>query len=260
MRVQAQKTAPRSRTCWRPWCHRRRSDGLALLLASNDSGRLSRAAASSLRRRRSGLRLRRVRRNVAGYCSASGDYMMPDQGHHHRLHLLGDRRLPRRRHHRLAARHSSTQPRHALDELRRLRPLHTSAVIFAFGGNVLIGTSLYVVQRTCHARLPGRWAPWFVGWGYQLFIVIAGTGYPLASPGRSTRTRMVPDLCADDRLGCVPARFPRHPRAAQGATLYVANWFYLAFIVTIAMLHVVNNLTIRELVEPQELHCLLGCP
>ena len=47
----------------------------------------------------------------------------------------------------------------------RLRPLHTSAVIFAFGGNVLIGTSLYVVQRTCHARLPGRWAPWFVVWG-----------------------------------------------------------------------------------------------
>ena len=61
----------------------------------------------------------------------------------------------------------------------RLRPLHTSAVIFAFGGNVLIATSLYVVQRTCHARMPGRWAPWFVVWGYQLFIVIAGTGYLL---------------------------------------------------------------------------------
>ncbi len=61
----------------------------------------------------------------------------------------------------------------------RLRPLHTSAVIFAFGGNVLIGTSLYVVQRTSHARLAGRWAPWFVVWGYQLFIAIAGTGYLL---------------------------------------------------------------------------------
>ena len=52
----------------------------------------------------------------------------------------------------------------------RLRPLHTSAVIFAFGGNVLLATSFYVVQRTCHARLAGRWAPWFVVWGYQLFI------------------------------------------------------------------------------------------
>src|SRR5436190_775333 len=55
----------------------------------------------------------------------------------------------------------------------RLRPLHTSAVIFAFGGNVLIGTSFYVVQRTCHARLAGRWAPYFVVWAFQLFIAIA---------------------------------------------------------------------------------------
>jgi cytochrome c oxidase cbb3-type subunit I len=59
----------------------------------------------------------------------------------------------------------------------RLRPLHTSAVIFAFGGNVLIATSFYVVQRTCRARLGlGAWA-WFVFWGYQLFIVLAATGY-----------------------------------------------------------------------------------
>src|SRR5690606_10589828 len=61
----------------------------------------------------------------------------------------------------------------------RMRPLHTSAVIFAFGGNALIATSFYVVQRTCHARLAGRWAPYFVVWGYQLFIVIAATGYLL---------------------------------------------------------------------------------
>ena len=52
----------------------------------------------------------------------------------------------------------------------RLRPLHTSAVIFAFGGNALIATSFYVVQRTCRARLFGGIAPWFVFWGYQLFI------------------------------------------------------------------------------------------
>ena len=61
----------------------------------------------------------------------------------------------------------------------RLRPLHTSAVIFAFGGNVLIGTSFYVVQRTSHARLAGDLSPWFVVLGYNLFIVIAGTGYLL---------------------------------------------------------------------------------
>ena len=52
----------------------------------------------------------------------------------------------------------------------RLRPVHTSAVIFAFGGNALIATSFYVVQRTCRARLAGKWSPWFVFWGYQLFI------------------------------------------------------------------------------------------
>ena len=61
----------------------------------------------------------------------------------------------------------------------RMRPLHTSAVIFAFGGNVLIASSFYVVQRTCRARLVGDIAPWFVVLGYNFFIVIAGTGYLL---------------------------------------------------------------------------------
>ena len=61
----------------------------------------------------------------------------------------------------------------------RLRPLHTSAVIFAFGGNVLLATSFYVVQRTCRVRLAGDLAPWFVVIGYNFFILIAGTGYLL---------------------------------------------------------------------------------
>ncbi len=62
----------------------------------------------------------------------------------------------------------------------RLRPVHTSAVIFAFGGNALIGTSLYVVQRTCRARLfGGEEMGWFLFWGYQFFIVMAALGYVL---------------------------------------------------------------------------------
>ena len=61
----------------------------------------------------------------------------------------------------------------------RLSPLHTSAVIFAFGGNALIATSFYVVQRTCKTRLALGNLAWFVFWGYQLFIVLAGTGYIL---------------------------------------------------------------------------------
>ncbi|WP_439105407.1 cbb3-type cytochrome c oxidase subunit I, partial [Celeribacter marinus] len=59
----------------------------------------------------------------------------------------------------------------------RLRPLHTSAVIFAFGGNALIATSFYVVQRTSAVRLWGGNLAWFVFWGYNLFIVLAATGY-----------------------------------------------------------------------------------
>jgi cytochrome c oxidase cbb3-type subunit 1 len=61
----------------------------------------------------------------------------------------------------------------------RMRPLHTSAVIFAFGGNALIATSFYVVQRTSRARLFGGDLAWFVFWGYQLFIIMAATGYLL---------------------------------------------------------------------------------
>lgn len=60
----------------------------------------------------------------------------------------------------------------------RLRPLHTSAAIFAFGGNALFATSLYVVQRTCRAPLwGGPSLASFLFWGYQVFIVLAGTGY-----------------------------------------------------------------------------------
>src|SRR5262249_36555065 len=61
----------------------------------------------------------------------------------------------------------------------RLRPLHTSAVIFAFGGNVLVASSFYVVQKTCRTRIAGELAPWFVVLGYNFFILIAGTGYLL---------------------------------------------------------------------------------
>src|SRR5947208_11340424 len=61
----------------------------------------------------------------------------------------------------------------------RIRPLHTSAVIFAFGGNVLIATSFYVVQRTSRARLAGDISPWFVVLGYNFFILLAGTCYLL---------------------------------------------------------------------------------
>jgi cytochrome c oxidase cbb3-type subunit 1 len=126
----------------------------------------------------------------------------------------------------------------------RLRPLHTSAVIFAFGGNVLIATSFYVVQRTCRARrLAGDLAPWFVLLGYNFFIVIAGTGYLLGiTQGQGIcRAGMVCRSLADHRLGHLSPGLPRHDPARKEPHIYVANWFYLAFIITIAVLHLGNN-------------------
>jgi cytochrome c oxidase cbb3-type subunit I len=128
----------------------------------------------------------------------------------------------------------------------RLRPLHTSAVIFAFGGNVLLATSFFVVQRTCHARLAGRWSPWFVVWGYQLFITIAGTGYLLGVT--QSKEYAEPEWYADILLTVVWVAyllvFLGTLAKRKEPHIYVANWFYLAFIVTVAMLHLVNNASI----------------
>jgi cytochrome c oxidase cbb3-type subunit 1 len=128
----------------------------------------------------------------------------------------------------------------------RLRPLHTSAVIFAFGGNALIATSFYVVQRTSRARLFGGNLAWYVFWGYQLFIVMAATGYLLGIT--QSREYAEPEWYVDlfltivwvaylvVFLGTIIKRKEPH--------IYVANWFYLSFIITIAMLHVINNLAV----------------
>lgn len=128
----------------------------------------------------------------------------------------------------------------------RLRPLHTSAVIFAFGGNVLIATSFYVVQRTCRTRLAGGMWPWFVFWGYQVFIVLAGTGYLLGVT--QSREYAEPEWYADLWLTIVWVAyllvFLGTLWKRKEPHIYVANWFYLSFIVTIAMLHIVNNLAI----------------
>ena len=128
----------------------------------------------------------------------------------------------------------------------RLRPLHTSAVIFAFGGNALICTSFYVVQRTCRARLAFPGLARFVFWGYQLFIVLAATGYLLGiSQGKEYAE---PEWYVDLWLtvvwvayliifvGTLAKRAEPH--------IYVANWFYLSFILTVAMLHLVNNMNV----------------
>ncbi|MDF1718041.1 MAG: cytochrome-c oxidase, cbb3-type subunit I [Antarcticimicrobium sp.] len=128
----------------------------------------------------------------------------------------------------------------------RLRPLHTSAVIFAFGGNALIATSFYVVQRTSAARLWGGNLGWFVFWGYQLFIVLAATGYLLGAT--QSKEYAEPEWYVDLWLTIVwvayLAVFLGTIVKRKEPHIYVANWFYLSFIVTVAMLHVVNNISI----------------
>jgi len=128
----------------------------------------------------------------------------------------------------------------------RVRPLHTSAVVFAFGGNALIATSFYVVQRTSRARLWGGDLAWFVFWGYQLFIVMAATGYLLGIT--QSREYAEPEWYVDIWLTIVWVAyllvFMGTILKRKEPHIYVANWFYLSFIVTIAMLHVVNNLAV----------------
>ncbi len=128
----------------------------------------------------------------------------------------------------------------------RLRPLHTNAVIFAFGGSALFATSLYVVQRTCHVRLLSDKLASFVFWGYQLVILLAAITLPLGyTQGKEYAELAWPiDILlavvwvayAVLFFGTIMKRKIRH--------IYVANWFYGAFILTVAVLHIVNSLAI----------------
>ncbi len=129
----------------------------------------------------------------------------------------------------------------------RLRPLHTSAVIFAFGGNVLFATSFFVVQRTSYARLWGSDGFLkFIFWGYQAFIVMAAAGYVLGIT--QAKEYAEPEWYADLWLTiiwvCYFLVYVMTLKNRREPHIYVANWFYLGFIVTVAILHIVNNLSI----------------
>ena len=128
----------------------------------------------------------------------------------------------------------------------RLRPLHTNAVIFAFGGCALFATSYYIVQRTCHVRLfLGKLAA-FTFWGWQLVIVAAAITLPLGlTQGKEYAELIWPiDLLiavvwvsyAIVFFGTIATRQIKH--------IYVANWFFGAFILTVAILHIVNSLAL----------------
>lgn len=128
----------------------------------------------------------------------------------------------------------------------RLRPLHTSAVIFAFGGNVLFATSYFVVQRTCRARLWNDGLAKFTFYGYQAFIVMAAIGY--VTGVTQAKEYAEPEWYADLWLTIVwisyLAVFLMTLKNRKEPHIYVANWFFLSFIVTVAVLHLVNNISI----------------
>jgi len=125
----------------------------------------------------------------------------------------------------------------------RLRPLHTNLVIFAFGGCALMATSFYVVQRTCQVALYGGWLVKFTFWGWQAVIVAA----ILTLPQGITTTKEYAELewpidillavvwisYATVFFGTIVKRRTSH--------IYVANWFYGGFILTVAVLHIVNS-------------------
>ncbi|HEX2842699.1 cytochrome-c oxidase, cbb3-type subunit I [Hyphomicrobium sp.] len=128
----------------------------------------------------------------------------------------------------------------------RLRPVHTSGVIFGFGGNALIATSFHVLQRTSRARLPDQFSPWFVLIGYNLFCVLAASGYLIGIT--QSKEYAEPEWYADIWLVIVwVVYFLIYIRTLQRRKephIYVANWYYMAFILVVAVLHIVNNLAV----------------
>jgi cytochrome c oxidase cbb3-type subunit I len=128
----------------------------------------------------------------------------------------------------------------------RLRPLHTNAVIFAFGGCALMATSLWVVQRTCHVRLISDKLAAFVFWGWQLVIVLAAITLPMGlSQGKEYAELEWPiDILITLVWVAYAVLFFGTIAKRRVSHIYVANWFYAAFIIAVALLHIVNNLAI----------------
>jgi cytochrome c oxidase cbb3-type subunit I len=128
----------------------------------------------------------------------------------------------------------------------RLRPLHTNAVIFAFGGCALFATSYYVVQRTCHTPLfaPGLAA--FTFWGWQLVIVLAAISLPLGyTQGKEYAELEWPiDILITAIWVAYAIVFFGTIGQRKTPHIYVANWFYGAFIIAVALLHIFNSAAI----------------
>ncbi|SEF85404.1 cytochrome-c oxidase, cbb3-type subunit I [Vibrio hangzhouensis] len=126
----------------------------------------------------------------------------------------------------------------------RLRPLHTSGVIYGFVVNILMGTSLYIVQRTGQCVLFNKSLSWMVFWGWQVILLLALLSLPLGYTTSKEYAELewpidllivlVWVLYAVLFFGTIAKRKVQH--------IFVANWFFAAFIIVIAMIFIVNNL------------------
>jgi len=125
----------------------------------------------------------------------------------------------------------------------RLRPLHTNAVIFAFGGCALFASSYYVVQRTSHARLFSDGLAAFTFWGWQAVIVLAAVTLPLGITTAKEYAELEWPIDILIALVWVAFAIVFFGTLAKRKVehIYVANWFFGAFILTIAVLHIVNS-------------------
>jgi cytochrome c oxidase cbb3-type subunit 1 len=125
----------------------------------------------------------------------------------------------------------------------RLRPLHTNAVIFAFGGCALFASSYYAVQRTSHTRLFGGPLAAFTFWGWQLVIVLAAVTLPLGiTTGKEYAELEWPiDILITLVWVSYAIVFFGTVATRKVAHIYVANWFFGGFILTVALLHLVNS-------------------
>ncbi|MEO2265777.1 cytochrome-c oxidase, cbb3-type subunit I [Pseudoalteromonas pernae] len=128
----------------------------------------------------------------------------------------------------------------------RLRPLHTNAVIFAFGTSALFATSYYVVQRTCQTRLFSDKLAAFTFWGWQLVIVLAAITLPMGITTSKEYAELewpIDILIAVVWVSYAVVFFGTLIKR-KVSHIYVANWFYAGFIITVAVLHIVNSMAV----------------
>ena len=126
----------------------------------------------------------------------------------------------------------------------RLRPVHTTLVIFGFGGSALFATSYYVVQRTCQVRLYGELLPAFTFWGWQIAIATAAISYMFGYTQAREYAEMVwpIDILIAVTWVAYFVIYVQTLRRRSQPHIYVANWFFVAFILATAILHIFNNM------------------